>query len=67
MGTQYRTKKERRARRKIMLTLTMEYEEAIRSMLSTYVYSGDAYPHQLEKLDRINARIREIYLVDTKD
>lgn len=64
MASRYQTKKERRARRKILVTLTMEYEEAVRSMASGFVYSGIAYPHQIDKLDSINKRIREVYLAD---
>ena len=64
MASKYQTKKERRARRKILVALTMEYEGAVRSMASGFVYSGIAYPHEIDKLNSINARIREIYLAD---
>jgi len=57
----YLTQPERRARRKLVRILKREYVRKIRSMMSSFMYSGDVYMHQVDELNLINQRITSVY------
>ena len=63
----YVSKQERRNRAGLLRQLAREQFWLVREMASMYVYSGNAYKHQVSKLNSITRRIGEVYLEGDSD